>query len=59
MAGQAQPDGQEYNKYGAHSDCDSLEEAEKEQIQSHGEIVQHSGSLSEITMVMFRKFTGL
>lgn len=58
-AGQSEPDDQEYNKYGAHSDCDSLEEAEKEQIQSHGEIVQLSRRLGEITMVTLKKFTGL
>ena len=58
-AGQPEPDGQEYNKYCARSDCDSLKKAEKEQIQSHGEIVQLSGRLSEITMVTLKKFTGL
>lgn len=58
-AGQSEPDDQEYNQYCTHSNCDSLKKAEKEQIQSHGEIVQLSGRLSEITMVTLKKFTGL
>lgn len=51
-AGQPEPGGQEDNQDHACSDCDPLEKAEEEQIQSHKKIVRLSRRLGEITMVI-------